>query len=209
MYVILFTLFLAWIFYEMYWKRRNLPPGWEFPPSSLFTKFQAPLLCPWWGISINFSGTSRGMSSLPRIRNNSVRSTPGGWVGTLSFEENKSLGPTVPVVNICDYDLLKETFVRDGDSYTDKFEFSGLNEVFRGGIDYSILKRCITFRRKLWDCGVGWGEMEGTQTICTPSDERSRIGEDENGRTGQYLYSPVVYSKNRVIGKFYGLYNLV
>jgi hypothetical protein len=38
----------------------------------------------------------------------------------------------VPIVTICDYKLIQETIVKDGEAYVDRFQFGDFTEQFYG-----------------------------------------------------------------------------
>ncbi|EFO95357.1 hypothetical protein CRE_09179 [Caenorhabditis remanei] len=103
--LMLFTALCLYLFHEMYWKRRHLPPG-PFP--------------------------------LPMIGNmlSMMREKPGyecfrRWTKQYGDVYTFWMG-TTPYVVISSYDRLKSTFIRDGDTYKDKY-IQSFNEKFRGG----------------------------------------------------------------------------
>uniref|UniRef100_A0A914Z9Q4 Cytochrome P450 n=1 Tax=Panagrolaimus superbus TaxID=310955 RepID=A0A914Z9Q4_9BILA len=102
-----FVAILIWIlFYNFYWKRRKFPPG----PTPL------PIL--------------GNIQPMKRIRNGHE----------VFIQWQKKYGPIftfwiseIPVITICDYQLMQETFVKDADSYTGKFTVPKMDNFFRGG----------------------------------------------------------------------------
>ena len=55
------------------------------------------------------------------------------------FHGKKQISGSTPVVTISDYELMKETFVKDGDSYSSKHDFKGTNQEFRGILQFAIM----------------------------------------------------------------------
>ncbi|EGT30717.1 hypothetical protein CAEBREN_08589 [Caenorhabditis brenneri] len=109
--LLLSTALFAFLFHELYWKRKNLPPG---PPP------------------IPFIGNMLGM----------LLEKPGyecfrRWTKNYGDVYTFWAGVT-PYVMISSYDRIKETFIRDGDTYKDKYP-QKFNERFRGG-SYGIVE---------------------------------------------------------------------
>ncbi|CAB3397655.1 unnamed protein product [Caenorhabditis bovis] len=110
--ILLLTLILLWLVYELNWKRRNLPPG--PTPFPLIGNLYRMFTC-----------KAPGLECYQEWRNQY------GDVYTVW------MGPE-PVVVIAGYQKLKETFLMDGDSYKDKKIFSSFNNALRGG-DYGVI----------------------------------------------------------------------
>ncbi|CAJ0592024.1 unnamed protein product [Cylicocyclus nassatus] len=134
------ALISLWLFYELYWKRRNLPPG----PTPL-----------------PFIGNLHTL----------IRHEPGYtayemWRRKYGPVYTFWMGPH-PFVMISDYPTLKETFVKDGDAYTGKFQLEEVTTIYRGG-NYGIIElsgeRWRDQRRfvlhVLKDLGLGKNGME-------------------------------------------------
>uniref|UniRef100_A0A914VK46 Cytochrome P450 n=1 Tax=Plectus sambesii TaxID=2011161 RepID=A0A914VK46_9BILA len=103
---------VAFLFYHMYWKRRNLPPG--------------PMPLPLFGNLHNIVFNLPGYSCHTKWHKeyNGVYTY---WIGTL------------PIVSVSDYQLMQETFVKDGDTYTGRKRFDWLSDEFRGG-NYGVIE---------------------------------------------------------------------
>ncbi|CAD6191691.1 unnamed protein product [Caenorhabditis auriculariae] len=104
--IIFITAIFAFFLHQLYWRRRNLPPG--------------PIPWPLFGNLYEFS------------------KHPPGYQAFLDC--HKKYGPVFtfwmgsdPAVFITDHELLKEAFVRDGDTFNEKFIYENFNEPFRGG----------------------------------------------------------------------------
>ncbi|CAJ0575854.1 unnamed protein product, partial [Mesorhabditis spiculigera] len=93
------------VFHELYWKKRNLPPG----PTPL------PVL----GNLLSFSGPQQ--YEIFRKWKNEFGPVYTIW---LSFQ---------PMVVISDYAVLKETILKQGGLLADRFSFTGLQRFLRGG----------------------------------------------------------------------------
>ncbi|PAV73377.1 hypothetical protein WR25_00269 [Diploscapter pachys] len=140
MLLILFTAFVAYLFYQMYWKRRNLPPG--------------PTPFPFVG-------------NLPTM----LKYAEPGYEAFIGLKKKYgkiySFGfATLNGVVICDWDLIKETFIKDGNSYTGRPVFPINNMIRRGnyGVIDTVGERWMTHRRFLLhflrDMGMGKNLMQ-------------------------------------------------
>ncbi|KAF1753435.1 hypothetical protein GCK72_019992 [Caenorhabditis remanei] len=103
--LLLFTGLCIYLFYELYWKRRHLPPG--------------PIPLPIIG------------NVLPMLREKPGYECFRRWMKTYGDCYTFWMGKT-PYVMISSLDLMKETFIRDGDTYKDKFP-QPINVKFCGG----------------------------------------------------------------------------
>nr|pir hypothetical protein F41B5.3 - Caenorhabditis elegans [Caenorhabditis elegans] len=99
------------LFHELYWKRRSLPPG--------------PTPLPFMGNTLAMLLEKPGYECFRR------------WTKQFGGVYTFWMG-NIPYVIIGSYDLLKETFVRDGDTYKDKYP-QPFNEKLRGGM-YGIVE---------------------------------------------------------------------
>ncbi|CAJ0566490.1 unnamed protein product, partial [Mesorhabditis spiculigera] len=108
--LILGSLFVIWLIQQFYWKRKDLPPG----PTPL------PLI----GNVLSLVRDPPGYTVLEKWRQQY------GPVFTYWF------GP-YPMIMVADYQLMKDTFVKDGDKYAGRFKNDTLY-IFRGG-EYGIL----------------------------------------------------------------------
>ncbi|CAJ0954202.1 unnamed protein product, partial [Mesorhabditis belari] len=112
----------VYFFHLFYWKRRNLPPG--------------PIPYPFVG----------NMMSV-------LTSEPPGYEAFIKWKKQFGsiytywLGP-FPAVIIADYELIKETIIKDGDKYTDRFT-TALTAEYRGGDLYGVIE----------SSGDSWREM--------------------------------------------------
>ncbi|PIC25168.1 hypothetical protein B9Z55_018203 [Caenorhabditis nigoni] len=104
-FLLITTTIVFWLFYELSYKRRNYPPG--------------PVPVPFVGNIIPFIGNKPGYECFRK------------WTKTYGDVYTFWLGPS-PYVIIGSYELMKETFVKDGDTYTDKLQ-QPFTEKFRGG----------------------------------------------------------------------------
>ncbi|CAJ0952743.1 unnamed protein product, partial [Mesorhabditis belari] len=118
---LILTLIVGFIFYEMYWKRRHLPPG---------------------PIPLPLAGNIISVSVLH----------PPGYDAFINWK--KEFGPVFtywmgpfPTVIIADYETIKETIIKDGEKYTDRFTTEATHQI-RGG-DFGILETS----------GDNWREM--------------------------------------------------
>ncbi|KAI6179074.1 (pine wood nematode) hypothetical protein [Aphelenchoides besseyi] len=86
----------------------------------------------------------KGPLPLPFLGNTfSIRNVPR-WEDKF-VEWKKDYGPIftfysglLPMVTVNDYDLIQQMFVKDGDTYADRFKFKDFNKVMRGG-EYGIV----------------------------------------------------------------------
>ncbi|UMM33197.1 hypothetical protein L5515_006762 [Caenorhabditis briggsae] len=159
---LLFTGLVAYLFHELYWKRRNLPPG--------------PIPIPLIGNMLGLVMEKPGYECFRR------------WTKKYGDIYTFWLG-TTPYVMIGTYDKIKETFIRDGDTYKDKYP-QPFNEKFRGGT-YGIVETnghlWSTHRRftltNFRDFGLGKDLMQ--QKILIEVEEAFRkfdehLGEDQD-----------------------------
>ncbi|CAJ0962471.1 unnamed protein product, partial [Mesorhabditis belari] len=99
------------LFYELYWKRRNYPPG--------------PIPLPIFGNLLEIAKAPPGYEAFRKWRKDH------GSVFTFWLSLK-------PIVVIADFDQMRETIVKDGDKFTDRFSFEDFNRFIRGGL-YGIL----------------------------------------------------------------------
>ncbi|KAF1753434.1 hypothetical protein GCK72_019991 [Caenorhabditis remanei] len=109
--LLLFTGLCLYLFHEMYWKRRHLPPG--------------PIPLPLIGNMLSMLREKPGYECFRR------------WTKQYGDVYTFWMG-TTPYVMIGSYDRIKDTFIRDGDTYKDKFP-QPFTEKFRGGT-YGIVE---------------------------------------------------------------------
>ncbi|CAJ0962292.1 unnamed protein product, partial [Mesorhabditis belari] len=111
LFLLTLTVLMLILFYELYWKRRNYPPG--------------PIPLPIFGNLLEIAKAPPGYEAFRKWRKDH------GSVFTfwLSFK---------PIVVIADFDQMRETIVKDGDKFTDRFSFEDFNRFIRGGL-YGIL----------------------------------------------------------------------
>ncbi|WKY10972.1 hypothetical protein Q1695_002932 [Nippostrongylus brasiliensis] len=109
---LIIALLVGLLFYEMYWKRRNLPPG----PTPL------PLI----GNLHTIMAHEPGYSAFEMWRKK-YGPIHTYWIGY------------VPFVMVSDYKTLKDTFVKDGDAYAGKFHFEEATKAYRGG-SYGVVE---------------------------------------------------------------------
>ncbi|VDL83882.1 unnamed protein product [Nippostrongylus brasiliensis] len=106
------VLLVGVLFYELYWKRRNLPPG--------------PTPLPFIGNLVTLQLHEPGYTAFEMWREK-YGPIFTYWIGYLPF------------VIVSDYQTMKDTFVKDGDAYAGKFTLPEINDVFRGG-SYGVLE---------------------------------------------------------------------
>ncbi|WKX99602.1 hypothetical protein Q1695_014463 [Nippostrongylus brasiliensis] len=106
------VLLVGVLFYELYWKRRNLPPG--------------PTPLPFIGNLVTLQLHEPGYAAFEMWREK-YGPIFTYWIGYLPF------------VIVSDYQTMKDTFVKDGDAYAGKFTLPEINDVFRGG-SYGVLE---------------------------------------------------------------------
>jgi hypothetical protein len=113
------------VFYNFYWKRRGLPPG----PTPL------PLL----GNALDLVKYAPGYKAFEN------------WKGQFGPIYTFWLGED-PIVVLADYEVMKETFIRDGDSYTGTYLLELLNPLFTGIKVSMSKKRLLQYQRQncLW-----------------------------------------------------------
>ncbi|GMR62894.1 hypothetical protein PMAYCL1PPCAC_33089, partial [Pristionchus mayeri] len=149
------------IFRELYWKRKNYPPG----PTPL------PLI----GNVIPILWDFPGMSKYKE------------WKNKFGPIYTYWLGP-FPIVTVNDYSLMQEMFVNDGDSYADRASFAGISEFYRGG-SFGIADTNGELWREqrrfalhtLRDFGLGKEEMQ-QRILVEASEMLSQLEEDCKAR---------------------------
>uniref|UniRef100_A0AC34Q2S2 Cytochrome P450 n=1 Tax=Panagrolaimus sp. JU765 TaxID=591449 RepID=A0AC34Q2S2_9BILA len=105
---IFLVIFLWIIFYNFYWKRRNLPPGpipWPFVGSIPLLFWEKP-------------GTGAEIFLRWRKKYGPIYCY---WIGE------------IPIVTVNDYDAMIESFVKNPDVFTGKFTIPKMDKFFRGG----------------------------------------------------------------------------
>ncbi|KAF1752919.1 hypothetical protein GCK72_019474 [Caenorhabditis remanei] len=106
MFVILFlTVFTVYLGYELYWKRKNFPPG--------------PCPVPIFGNLLSINSPPPGYEAFEK------------WTKKYGDVYTFWIGNT-PHIMINTWDKIKETFIRDADTYTNKVQLPA-TELFRGG----------------------------------------------------------------------------
>ncbi|CAD6197646.1 unnamed protein product [Caenorhabditis auriculariae] len=111
-----------------------------------------------------------------------------------------------PFVVICDYEKMKDTFVKDGDAYSGKFHMPGAIEVYRGGL-YGLVEAegetWKTHRRyviqQLREFGVGKNLMESKILLEVEALTKSLKGSAKAETNAQELFDVAVGS---VINQF-------
>ncbi|KAI1713220.1 cytochrome p450 domain-containing protein [Ditylenchus destructor] len=134
------ALFLALLFYNFYWKRRNLPPG--------------PIPLPLIGNILTIARLKPGYGAFLQWQKEY------GPVFTYWMAEQ-------PIVAFTDYKSIKETFIQDGDTYAGRNLFKDHMDLMRGGINGVVLTEgdaCRENRRfalqALREYGMGKPEIE-------------------------------------------------
>jgi len=107
---IIFLLFISYLFYFYYWKRKNLPPG-PFP--------------------LPFIG------NLYSFRNNGMEKAVARWHKQYGDIMTVWIG-TMPIVTVHDPPTVYETFLKDAEAYTGRYFTKGF-QVVRGGYTGVIL----------------------------------------------------------------------
>ncbi|KAF1753447.1 hypothetical protein GCK72_020004 [Caenorhabditis remanei] len=103
--LLLSTCIFLWLFHELYWKRRNLPPG--------------PIPLPFFGNVLSLSAEKPGYEA---FRN---------WTKQYGDVFTFWLG-SKPFIIISSYSKLKDTFIRDGETYMNKVQLN-FQEFIRDG----------------------------------------------------------------------------
>ncbi|CAJ0933150.1 unnamed protein product, partial [Mesorhabditis belari] len=111
-FLLLFVSLLAFLFHELYWKRRNFPPG--------------PTPLPFLGNLLEVQANEPGYEAYRKWQKQ-YGSVYTYWLGTK------------PIVSVNDYETIKETFIKDGDKYADRFHFKEITDMYRGG-DYGVVE---------------------------------------------------------------------
>lgn len=168
MFVILFfAVFTIYLGYELYWKRRNLPPG--------------PCPLPVFGNLLHINSPPPGYEAFERW------TKQYGPVYTFWIGNN-------PHIMISTYEKIKETFIRDADTYTNKVRLPAL-DLFRGG-EFGVIdsngERWRDHRRfalsTLRDFGFGKNLMQ-EKILLEVQDVFSKFDETE----GMEADIPVVF----------------
>ncbi|CAI2352587.1 unnamed protein product [Caenorhabditis sp. 36 PRJEB53466] len=136
---VLLVVFAAFLFHQLVWKRRSLPPG----PTPL------PLI----GNLLSLRNPSPGYQAFARWQKE-YGDIYTFWVGTR------------PYLLVSSYEALKATFIRDGETYADKTPMA-FQEAFRGG-SYGVVETNGPFWREhrrfalhqFRDFGLGKERME-------------------------------------------------
>ncbi|CAI4229435.1 unnamed protein product [Auanema sp. JU1783] len=105
------TLICVWLVYELYWKRRNLPPG----PTPLPFLGNLPILQKY----------QPGHEAFEVLRKEY------GPIFTFWFGNQ-------PMVMVCDYNLMKDLFVKDSEHFSERACLGSLGVIMRGG-SYGII----------------------------------------------------------------------
>ncbi|GMR61751.1 hypothetical protein PMAYCL1PPCAC_31946, partial [Pristionchus mayeri] len=172
--ILISTLLVVWIAYEMYWKRRNLPPG----PTPL------PILGNILSIMINFPGTE----------------TYQKWKKQYGPIYTYWMGP-YPIVTVNEINLVQQLFVQDGDYFADRAPFGNLTEKYRGG-NYGIVETSGQVWREqrrftlhtLRDFGLGKERMQ--EQILDEAHTLLEELEEECKKTGSAW--PIKYTEKTV-----------
>ncbi|CAD6199294.1 unnamed protein product [Caenorhabditis auriculariae] len=161
LFLLLSAFFAIFLFQQLYWKRRNYPPG--------------PTPLPFIG---NFLEVLKYEAGYQAFTN---------WRKQFGPIYTYWLGP-FPFIVISEYERMKETFVKDGDAYTGKFGLEEATDLFRGG-KYGIIDTTgETWREhrrfamhQLRDFGVGRDLMQSKILL-----EMSFLAKDiENHKEGE------------------------
>ncbi|PIC23203.1 hypothetical protein B9Z55_016981 [Caenorhabditis nigoni] len=161
--VFLFSIFTIWLAYELYWKRRNLPPG--------------PCPLPVFGNLLSLNDPPPGYEAFERwtIQYGDVYTF---WIGTKPF------------IMMNTFDKIKDTFVRDADTYINK-TVPPSSILFRGGEHGVIDSNGATWRdhrrfaiSNLRDFGLGKNLMQEkilieVQEIFSKFDDKLAAGESD------------------------------
>ncbi|EGT58841.1 CBN-CYP-33C11 protein [Caenorhabditis brenneri] len=175
----LVALLILWLFREFVSKRRQYPPG--------------PIPIPFVGNIIPMIWEAPGYECFRR------------WTKKYGDVYTFWLGPT-PYIMIGSYESMKETFVKDGDTYTDKLQMP-FTEKFRGG-KFGIIETSghfwSTHRRfaisTLRDFGLGKDLMQ--QKILLEVEETFRVldeGLGEEQDVPNVVYNAVANVINQII----------
>uniref|UniRef100_A0A1I7UIM5 CYtochrome P450 family n=1 Tax=Caenorhabditis tropicalis TaxID=1561998 RepID=A0A1I7UIM5_9PELO len=173
----LIAFLLLWLFHELYSKRRNYPPG--------------PIPLPFVGNIIPMIWEAPGYECFRRWRKK--------YGDLYTFW----LGPT-PYIIISSYDLMKETFVKDGDTYTDKLQ-QPFTEKFRGG-KFGIIETSgyfWTIHRRfaistLRDFGLG-KELMQQKILMEVEETFKEFDEGGDQNVSKVIYKGVANVINQII----------
>ncbi|CAL2044088.1 unnamed protein product [Caenorhabditis brenneri] len=113
--VLLLTSFTIYLMYELYWKRRNFPRG--------------PCPVPVFGNLLALNNPPPGYEAFERWRKE-YGDVYTFWIGS------------TPHVVMSSYEKIKETFVRDADTYINKTRLPS-SDLFRGGEDFGFGKNLM------------------------------------------------------------------
>lgn len=102
---LIIALFVAFIFYNFHWKRRNLPPG--------------PTPLPIVGNILTLLKYAPGTEAF-RMWRRQYGDVYTYWIGEM------------PVVAVNDYQMMVETFVKDGDAVSGRMDIPKFHELSRG-----------------------------------------------------------------------------
>ncbi|KAF8354832.1 hypothetical protein PRIPAC_96455 [Pristionchus pacificus] len=162
-YLVIIGLVLLGLLYEMYWKRKDLPPG----PTPL------PLIGNLIPIIWNFPG----LDVMHKWRKE-YGPIYTYWMGPL------------PIVTVNEMNLVQQMFVQDGDNYADRAAFGNLTEKYRGGNFGIVESSGQTWREQrrfalhtLRDFGLGKEEMQ--EQILLEADSLLTELEKECKETGE------------------------
>ncbi|KAH7724312.1 Protein CYP-33C1 [Aphelenchoides avenae] len=108
---LIIALFVAFIFYNFHWKRRNLPPG--------------PTPLPIVGNILTLLKYAPGTEAF-RMWRRQYGDVYTYWIGEM------------PVVAVNDYQMMVETFVKDGDAVSGRMDIPKFHELSRGG-QYGVI----------------------------------------------------------------------
>ncbi|CAD5209390.1 unnamed protein product [Bursaphelenchus okinawaensis] len=162
-FLILASLVALVLFYNYYWKRRNLPPG--------------PTPLPFAGNAIELANCVHWPDTFLKWHKQF------GKVITYWMAE-------IPIVAVSDPKLIHKVFVKDGDCFADRFSFGVVDQLSRGGeygilfVDWKVAREHRRFGLKVFrDFGVGKNQMQEnildeTQTLLERIDRQRAINDD-------------------------------
>ncbi|CAJ0559693.1 unnamed protein product, partial [Mesorhabditis spiculigera] len=141
MFLLIFTtVILGFLFYELYWKRRNLPPG--------------PIPLPFIGNLLEVMRNEPGYEAYRK------------WTKQYGPVHTYWLGSR-PMVAVSDYATIQATFIQDADKYAGRFNNLEMTKMYRGG-NYGVVETAGDLWRDqrrftlhtLRDFGMGKNIME-------------------------------------------------